>query len=494
MLISASTSGGLAQKLIDEYQADRSRIVHLLGVAPPDARFKDSCIYFHSRGPETTKPKEIGQSNAAIEIRTEEFLVSQGLPRPVRITNDHVSQVGATYLHKPFYRRAFRFGQSNISNPYHGYSPFSMSNDIDPVDKSLHTWVRKKLIHELPASVRTLLYVDDMMAKVVANWISKALGEHVVAKPLEQLDPNTEDKGPQNTFVVIAHDDPDLENLTHASIALRHLPKAHRHYVLCYGFPPSRAEHERRRFDLRMSPHDTSYGWSEFLVLPVGATLLHESFSQHRRSITPSALRSRRDALGQDLYEALLRHCSPNTVDSDLLFFPGTSGEPLALRQNSIFLPKSTSDGVSQFAVYATVSSAVQAAREPRQQRTQTTNGFDENPFVRSVLDPSMFARFNDGILQASLLRTVQRSELDYSASDDLSRQFASICATVLIDHENPIGDAAIEFLYALATEKISLRSGDRERLEKKITESQVLNVVWNLFRTEDPVVDHLGT
>ena len=112
---------------------------------------------------------------------------------------------------------------------------------------------------------------------------------------------------------------------------------------------------------------------------------------------------------------------------------------------------------VSQIAVYAMVSAAIQRAREPPE-RGKADNSpelsFDDNPFVRSVLDPIMFARFSDGILQASLLRAAHSSELDYSASDDFSRQFTSDTLAVLTNHENAVGDAAIEYVYAFATRK----------------------------------------
>ena len=142
------------------------------------------------------------------------------------------------------------------------------------------------------------------------------------------------------------------------------------------------------------------------------------------------------------------------------------------LRPGSIFFDPPTAD-VSQTAVYAMVSAAMQAAREscvPSGLDSAPPNpAFDDNPFVRSVLDPSMFARFSDGILQASLLQTARRSELDYSASYDLSRQFVSVCYSILVSHNEDVGDAALEFVHALATEKVSLRSADRDSLRQKI-------------------------
>ena len=495
VLISASTSGGLADKLVTEYQADRSRIVHLLGVAAPDAAFRDSCIYFHSRPSNAAKPGPTDQVNASIEIRTEEFLVSQGPPRPVRITTAHVHDRAAHRLHKPFYTHSLRFGGSSGSAPNRSYSPFSIDSTMrEADDSSLRTWVTERLIHELPASVSTLLYVDHPQAKQVAEWTADQLGPRVVAKPLDQLDTNIEDSSPTNTIGLIAYDDPDLEDLARASIELRPLPHVHRHYVVCYGFPASRVDYDRRRSDLRMAPNDRRYRWSEFLILPVGAPSLHDSLISYRQLLASDNLRPHASALGDDLHSALLRRGPSEDVCSDSLFLPTTSGAPLALRPGSVFLPDSPAQGVSQVPVYAMVSAALQTAREPKGAGLEPTSGFDDNPFVRSVLDPSMFARYSDGILQASLLRAAQRSELDYSASDDLSQQFASTFASVIVNHANPVGDAALEFVYAFATDKVSLRKPDRQRLETDISSNSVLHAFLKLCRSTDAISDHLGT
>ena len=493
ILISASTSGGLAKKLVDERQADHNRIIHLLGVADPNAAFRDSCIYFYAQA--QPKPSHREPANASIEIRTEEFLVSQGLPRPVRITTAHVNSHAANQLHDPFYRRALRFGPSANPDFNRSYSPFSINSDTcDAADPPLRAWVNEHLIHELPASVRTLLHVDDPMAEQVAKWTADQLGSHVVARPIDHLDPDTEDPSSTNTVAVIAYDDPDFEDLTRATIELRHLPNVNRHYVICYGFPASRVDYERRRSDLQMAPNGRRYGWSEFLVLPVGATTLHDSLASYRELLTLENLQAHASAFGDALLPALLHQGSSHDHGDRSLFLPRTSGKPLVLRQGSVFLPRSSADGVSQIAVYAMVSAALQAAREPQRAGVQPSAHFDGNPFVRSVLDPSMFARYSDGILQASLLRATQRSELDYSASDGLSHQFASTCTSVIVNHANPVGDAALEFLYAIATEKVSLRKIDRQRLESQISSDPILGTFFDLCRSVDPVSEHLGT
>ena len=487
VLISASTSGGLARKLVDEKQADPMRIVHLLGVAAPAAEFRKSCLYFRERNASDRQSAGRGQANAVIEIATEEFLVAQGPPRPVRITKRHVNQHGANQLHMAYYRRALRFNEPG-HRPGGSFSSFSIipeSDDDSPVDD----WVRTNLVHQLPASVRTLVHIGDTISRRVAEWINRALREQVTTISLSEIADLTDAAHRGGSVVVVAHHDPGLDSLREASIALRHMDTVHRHYVVCYAFPSSQAEHQRRKDDLRMGAQRDQHGWSEFLVLPVGAAGLHESLITHRKLFTPDVLEQFRDTMGDDLTAALLRQNTSSRVPEDGLLLPRVCGATLALRDGSVFFTKRPE---SQIAVYAMVTAAMQNAREFAEPSDNTSLPsdlrFDSNPFVRSVLDPSMFARFSDGILQASLLRAAQRSDLDYSASDDLSGQFRSTAELILINHENDIGDAALEFVYALSTGKISLRESDHHVLCQRIESTPKLRAFKRLVETKNEI------
>ena len=485
VLISASTSGGLARKLISEKQADPTRIVHLLGVGSPDSDFQDSCVYFRKLNPFPHATSPAGQRNTLIEIGTEEFLVAQGPPNPVAITREHVNRDGARELHKPFYRTALKFHEPSYGG---GYSTFSVSADpAHPNGSPLRKWTHERLVHELPASVRVLIHVDDSDSTCLAKWLIEALPTDVDTKSLSDL---SNLKANSGSAVVVAYHDPGLENLRKANIALRGIDPVHRHYVVGYVFPASRSEHHRLKADLRMGPTGPQqYGWSEYLVLPVGAALLHESLISFHETMSSQAIESRRTVLGDTLADALIVRNTRSSIPSDGLFLPSTDGKPLVLRHGSVFFRDMPSAGVSQIAVHAMVSAAVQAARESDAYSGPNIPSararFDDNPFVRSVLDPSMFARYSDGILQASLLRSTQRSELDYSANDDLSRQFASVCQAILSSHSHDIGDASLEFIYALATQKVFLRSEDRERLLQQIGANPVLDAFWQLLECE---------
>ena len=476
VLISASTSGAFAKKIVRENRAECTRIVHLLGVGPPRSKWRDSCVYFWER----LQPRSPSQQNALIEIGTEEFLVAPGPPRPVSITRAHVNRDGSRELHKLFYRKALKFGHPS---PIDGgaYSTFSVSSkSADSNCEPMLSWIRNCLVHELPASVQTLIHVDDPMSTKVAKCICEALGNGVNTKSLDELkDSSCTTPSPKGSFVIVAYqDDPNLESLRESSVALRRMGDVHRHYVVGYAFPSSRAEYCRHKADLRMVRNGPRYGWSEYLVVPVGTAQVHNSLSSVA-SFDTNAIEHRRKTLGEGLAKALIERKERSEIPSDGLFLPCANGDPLVLRPGSVFFNTQT-DNVSQIAVHAMVSAAMQKARESNE-----PSGFDENPFVRSVLAPNMFTRFSDGILQASLLRSAHRHELDYSASCDLSRQFMSICCSIFVSHNQDVGVAALEFVHALATEKVSLQPNDHNSLYQKISSFPVLKSFWELLDLE---------
>ena len=478
VLISASTSGGLAHKLINENGANPERIVHLLGVAPEDSEFKKYCIYFR---PQPQSDKKDNWKNV-IEIETEEFLIAQGLPRPVRISRSHVNKIGASELWKGFYLDGFKFHEP-LPNPSSGYPIFSLvAGSTDPEYWPIKTWIDQTLIHEIPASARVIIHLDDDLSSKVAGWIQRNLGCHVIVKSASQLEGLQFDKG---SIVVVAFQDHMLEGLRQMNMALRSHNHVHRHYLVCYAFPSSRREYERLKSDLRIGPKASHYGWSEFLVLPVGDDRLHESFDKDKEAFR--VIGNHRSILGDELAEVLCARDTRSGIGSDDVFLPCIDGQPLRLRPGSVFFEgQGPSTNVSQVAVYAMVAAAMQAARE-KHFNSDADIGltFDENPFVRSVLDPSMFARFNDGILQASLLRAARHAELDYSASNDLSGQFTATCLSVLYGCNHDVGEAALEFVYALAMNKVSLREVDHKRLCCAIASNPVLQSVRDLFTSE---------
>lgn len=135
-------------------------------------------------------------------------------------------------------------------------------------------------------------------------------------------------------------------------------------------------------------------------------------------------------------------------------------GRELKLRRNFAFFNFSNYYGeVSQSDVYFTISNVLNSKRN----NSANDSTLSQSAFVRNLLSPLNFNRYNDGIIQASILRAALPVELSYIIDSDLSFEMYSILETMVKYRTNQQAEALTEFLYALAFKKLTLK---REHLE----------------------------
>jgi len=80
-----------------------------------------------------------------------------------------------------------------------------------------------------------------------------------------------------------------------------------------------------------------------------------------------------------------------------------------------------------------------------------------QTEYVRNIIDPENFARYNDGIIQASILRAAHPLELAYEIDKEISRKFLSIIVPIITHAKDHYGEALLEFLFAIAIRKLRL-------------------------------------
>jgi len=148
----------------------------------------------------------------------------------------------------------------------------------------------------------------------------------------------------------------------------------------------------------------------------------------------------------------------------DDLFLPNAQ-EPLRLQPGFVFWPKALPDkpGHRQADVYFTISSVLQRLRAnsflPGERRIIS------NWFQQTILAPGNFGRFNDDVIQASLLRAAYPFELNFADSPAESRELGRLLRRVIAACQSPRGGAASEFLLALATRRMQLRREDIDQV-----------------------------
>ena len=87
------------------------------------------------------------------------------------------------------------------------------------------------------------------------------------------------------------------------------------------------------------------------------------------------------------------------------------------------------------------------------------------NWFQQTRLDPANLGRFNDGVIQASLLRAARPTEIDYSANDTAGTEAGRVVRRIVGASSRPRGEAAGEILVALGSRRLRLRPEELEQV-----------------------------
>lgn len=134
------------------------------------------------------------------------------------------------------------------------------------------------------------------------------------------------------------------------------------------------------------------------------------------------------------------------------IFYPDILGNELKIRKNSAFFNDNDYfENVTQSDVYFTISCVL------NNMRNNKVDGLYQTNFVKNLLDPFIFNRFNDGIIQAAILRSAKAEELNYSFSRKNSEEMLMLLKTFAKHSNEYQGEALLEFLHAMAIGKLRL-------------------------------------
>lgn len=151
------------------------------------------------------------------------------------------------------------------------------------------------------------------------------------------------------------------------------------------------------------------------------------------------------------------------------LFYPRLKGRrtiKLSIRKNFAFFNfDNYADDVSQADIYFTVSNIINSLRNSNNNSEKTDRTLKQSVYVRSLLDPANFSRFNDGIIQASILRAAYSEELSYGIDLEISQEMSNMLETIIKYCDDEQGEALFEFLYAIANKKMTLMKVHLERI-----------------------------
>lgn len=469
VLISASSSGTLAKRLIDEKGFAPDRIAHLLYLG---RRASETGIVCNLARDASDNPDGIAMP-PVVEEAHECPLCARG-SHAIKLQGDQFEFAGPQQDALLIVQKDAPPGLAELMDRYAGEQVFELGSGrgagrtlrqfninaarlagSDAFAKRLDYVLRRSL----PASLGTVIAVDEdssALASVVAAKISGDV-RVVLHDDIDQIDP-----GSTNAIAIVALAIESGRTLLDVSRDLRSVaPRAPLLYLVGMSKTTGEAKREalERTLERTHNPFPYQFIAVERIVLPTSST--NNAWSSEMRllrdpevlALAPKTLRPVIEAR-----IAKLRQVSQPMLDD---LYLANADRPLRLQPGFVFWPDGVPGRVThtQSDVYFTIASVLQRLRANAGGRA--SRAILSNWFQQTVLAPANFGRFNDDCIQASLLRAAHPYELNYVDCPEESREMGRLVRRIVAACLAERGGAAAEFLLAIATGRLSLRRDD---------------------------------
>lgn len=478
-IISASTSGSMAEKLIDKgFKSEK--ILTLIDTSLRATITKTLLVLDKSLLP-SKKDSESHIHETEIELVGEQFTFKAKPPKQITIgiqhrpsdLNDILKTFGLTGVNR-LNESLFTINKSPL---------ISLKADNLLECDNFNKWLDEEITWSLPSSVKTIIYKDDgaslKLAERVRSKILQIRGHGNEVSIIEASSVNSEKLQNCTGVLIVSAFCGDGGELRQISRDLREFEETiiPRHFLIGVGIPQSMSAWDKLRMFLVRNSTKRLYDFSVWKVLPLGPDIISSSWTDlsdfsarievmsdvEYPKLKDNEIESLLDTLGNVIHE------SANSL------LPNNLGDSLELTAGFVFfngLFENELSKIEQSVVMMTISSVLQAARE----HSNKDICLSPSNYQSVVLSPENFLRYNDDILQACLLRASLPSELDYSSNADLSNLMSEFLYKLFARHNHSFGFSALEFAAALAIGKLKLRKDHLTHLVSSVLDDDPSN------------------
>lgn len=485
-LISASTSGGLVNYLQDNHPEIESKKIGTLFYLPIDKNSKvalervvcnlvsNEKLGYGIELYDTSKPphdvcKYCKNYSTAIQIIGDSF----SLDEPIINTRNIIATKYISKSLKDFIE-IFKYKSDIGTSLKVSYSEDSISRKkynlyidyekiISNIDKDYFKDHKEKIdayINQyVPASIKYIIHLNDSGSLKLSEYIYEKIEGHSknAIKIINQSELK-EDEIPKDevgSILIIGSCITNGKNLLYLSRFFRN----YENIRLVYFIGINRISDSSKYAELKSNIKYGLYGSENSSFIEIETINCDNSNSKTPWEIELDYLKNLRSERNlplkfiDDRIDTINSFASiQNKGGTDEIFYSDINNKELQIRKNSAFFNNNEYySNVSQSDVYFTISCVL------NNMRNNKNDGLYQTSFVKNLLDPFIFNRFNDGIIQASILRSAKDEELNYSFSYKNSSDMVMLLKTLIEHIDEYQGEAIFEFLYALATSKLRL-------------------------------------
>jgi hypothetical protein len=426
------------------------------------------------------------QGSTRILISTEQFLPGHGHNEQVMIRARHspnglgsfLGQFVGTGLIRAHYKH-----QDNSQAVSHATAEVFFDLEGLFVDENLRDIVKykdlfwRRVSQAIPAVLDRIIHLDspasEKMAELVATKARETLQGEVTlfgySTAVERMKDLAQDKS-RATLVVAAAAASGRSLLAVAQL-LRHIQRTGGITYLI-GLARFSSHEELKEVEDNLTrgerPQDHGFFVVERVFLPLGGSQSKTTWDLELELLDGLVAGCEPGEARNSLEQRknLIREASGQGVRglSNDLFWSNAGRPRLELRPGFAFFPTWKEERKpSQADVYFIMVAVLHARRSAREEK----DSLFQQELIRKVLSPRCFDRFNDGVIQASLLRAALLPEVDYDIDENISKEMWHVLDFIFRARTLDAGEAYREFLVALALERLRLRIADMEKLKK---------------------------
>ncbi|KEA51401.1 hypothetical protein DT73_18790 [Mangrovibacter sp. MFB070] len=307
--------------------------------------------------------------------------------------------------------------------------------------------IRKKINKFFSRDINTIIHLDDEGSELLALKVKDIINDDEL-KILNFGKMKESDYSSLSSVFVVAGAITTGRKLLSVSRKLRCLDKSSSiSYLVVFSKLQNSASLEQLRKDLSMGGHELIVLRNCFLPRISDKSkshwdLEHEKLSQFNND-NPFDDYYNQQEIPDDLLSRLALLESP--ISPNELFLKDSKGNSLKIRETFVFWDKLAIaiEDSSQADVFWTIQTLLHDLRMNDGKGLSTIYHY-------TLLSPICFDRYNDGVIQACLLRSAYSSELNYAIDENYSQQMCDIICSVVRNYDNEQGEGCLEFLMSI--------------------------------------------
>jgi len=490
IIISSSTSGNIIDRLIKKRLAKRDQIIVLFflgkkkkfldheesimcNLTKDSTSFKNGFDIFETYS-DYDSCKLCKKFSRPIEINSDVFLTVQPKVKNVTLKKIDAPKFLSSFMSRHrskseddnIFKTYYRDTDDNLGN-YEVYIDSSklleLLEDKNP-PKKYREKLERKVNTYIPANCKYIIYLNDEGSGILANFIKNNVG--FKKKPtLISIDDIQKIKNQKGCAVVVGSSIVTGRHYLHLSRVLRDF----RELSIIYFINIFRTGSNEYGKTTKSNLGQGKEGGQTFPVVSVEEISCTPRKGNTNWDYEKDFFEELISDIDEDLNKELadfvlnrLKALRNNRATRGLVnnvFLDKFNGEKLSLRKGFVFWDFEVNEATSyQSQVYFTISSVLNNMYNNPIDSDRTLR---QSNYIRNLLSPDNFQRFNDGIIQSSLLRAGKLEYFAYDLDKESSLKMKTLLKSMVDNYNNEHGEALPEFLLAIGTRKLRLKKKD---------------------------------